>query len=439
MENRVHIVGAGLAGLACAVRLASAGVAVTLHEAAGHAGGRCRSYHDPVLDREIDNGNHLILSGNRSMRAYLADCGAADELGGPPRAVVPFLDLKTGERWTIRPNAGRLPWWLCAPSRRAPDGGLLAHLSGLMRLRKAGEGDTVAGVLGGNPLYARFWRPLAVSILNTPGAEASAALLRRTMEESLALGGAACRPLFPRHGLSRCFVDPALATLERLGAEIRFNARLRSIERDGARAVALSFADGERRLGGGDRVVLAVPPDAAARLLPDLPALAEPWDFHPILNAHFRLDRPVELPGGLPETAFPGRHRRRVGGVDLRPRRRAVGHAQRGGGPGRRGRRGHRAGHLARGAGGPWPRRHAPAALPHRQGTARHHRPDPGPGRPPPGRHRARRQHPAGRRLDRHRPALHHRRRHPLRPRGGGQMPDARYQGSENASIVSPA
>ena len=124
MEGRVHIAGAGLAGLACAVRLAAAGQPVTLHEAAGHAGGRCRSYHDPVLEREIDNGNHLILSGNRSMLAYLAETGAADELGGPPQAIVPFLDLGTGERWAIRPNDGRLPWWLCAASRRAPDGGL---------------------------------------------------------------------------------------------------------------------------------------------------------------------------------------------------------------------------------------------------------------------------------------------------------------------------
>jgi squalene-associated FAD-dependent desaturase len=300
MTGRVHIVGAGLAGLACAVRLAKAGAAVTLHEATGHGGGRCRSYRDPVLDREIDNGNHLILSGNRSMLAYLADCGAADKIWGPTRAVFPFLDLVTGERWAIRPNGGRLPWWLCARSRRAPDGGLLDHLAGLMRLRKANGDDTVEGVLGGNRLYARFWRPLAVSILNTPAGEASAALLWRTMEESLALGGAACRPMFPRHGLSRCFVDPALATLAGLGAEVCFNERLRSIERGGDRAVALVFGDGERRLGEDDKVVLAVPPDTAARLLPDLPALAEPWDFHPILNAHFRLDGAAELPGGLP-------------------------------------------------------------------------------------------------------------------------------------------
>ena len=61
---RTHIVGAGVAGLAAAVALAREGRAVTLHEASGRAGGRCRSYDDARLGCRVDNGNHLLLSGN---------------------------------------------------------------------------------------------------------------------------------------------------------------------------------------------------------------------------------------------------------------------------------------------------------------------------------------------------------------------------------------
>ena len=64
----VHIIGAGLAGLAAAVRLAGGPRDVVLHEAARHAGGRCRSYFDPALGITIDNGNHLLLSGNSDAR-----------------------------------------------------------------------------------------------------------------------------------------------------------------------------------------------------------------------------------------------------------------------------------------------------------------------------------------------------------------------------------
>ena len=60
----VHIIGAGIAGLSAAVRLVDAGTTVIVHEAASFARGRCRSYPDRTLGLVIDNGNHLLLSGN---------------------------------------------------------------------------------------------------------------------------------------------------------------------------------------------------------------------------------------------------------------------------------------------------------------------------------------------------------------------------------------
>ena len=69
----VHIVGAGLAGLSAALRIAQAGsgTRVVLYESAGHAGGRCRSFHDATLGCGIDNGNHLILGANPAVFAYV--------------------------------------------------------------------------------------------------------------------------------------------------------------------------------------------------------------------------------------------------------------------------------------------------------------------------------------------------------------------------------
>ena len=72
----VHVVGAGLAGLAAAIRLSERQLPVRLYEAAQQAGGRCRSYHDRALGRVIDNGNHLLLSGNRAALDYLAAIGS---------------------------------------------------------------------------------------------------------------------------------------------------------------------------------------------------------------------------------------------------------------------------------------------------------------------------------------------------------------------------
>ena len=101
-----------------ALRLSAAGHEVTVHEAAGHAGGRCRSFHDDRLGLEIDNGNHLLLSGNRAAMAFLDEIGARDALIQGDHAAFPFVDFADDSRWTLRPNRGRLPWWIFSARRR---------------------------------------------------------------------------------------------------------------------------------------------------------------------------------------------------------------------------------------------------------------------------------------------------------------------------------
>ena len=285
-----------MAGLAAAVELAREGHAVALHEAAGAAGGRCRSFFDDSLGCPIDNGNHLLLSGNRDTMRYLGTVGAGDMLAGPASACFPFLDLRTGERWLLRPNAGRLPWWILDSRRRVPGTAFTDYLAGL-RFALAGGGRTVTDCVGGGALFERFWEPLAVAVLNTPAELGAARLLRPVLRETFALGEAACRPRIARTGLSDTFVAPALEFLGRHGAAIRFNNRLRAIGRAGGRARHLEFGQETVALGEKDSVVLAVPPAAAADLVPGLDAPAE---SQPIVNAHFRLPEPAGLPDELP-------------------------------------------------------------------------------------------------------------------------------------------
>jgi squalene-associated FAD-dependent desaturase len=280
----VHVVGAGLAGLAAATKLAAAGCKVTLWEAGGQAGGRCRSYLDQELGLRLDNGNHLLLSGNRSALAYLDRIGARETLfaAAPEFA---FRDLRSGESWTVR--AGR-----------TPPGMGLGDVVGLLRVLLAPPGRTVGELLGQAPLYERFWRPLTVAALNAQPEEGDARLLRPVLTETFLRGPAACVPLIPKEGLSESFVDPALRFLAARGAELRFNARLREIRVEPGRAVAL---DGEKV----ERVVLAVTPAVATRLLPDLVA---PDDYRAIVNAHYRAESAgpafVGLVGGDAEWVF---------------------------------------------------------------------------------------------------------------------------------------
>ena len=141
--GRVHVIGAGLAGLAASVALAAAGRPVSLYESGQHAGGRCRSFVDPELGCLIDNGNHLLLAGNTAAISYVERIGALDTFEPPGDAVIPFIDLATGERWSLLPNAGRIPWWVLSGNRRVPGTRTADYLEAL-KLRGVADCATVA-------------------------------------------------------------------------------------------------------------------------------------------------------------------------------------------------------------------------------------------------------------------------------------------------------
>src|ERR1700689_3652491 len=201
MIGTVHIIGAGLAGLAAAVRLAPLGRRkVVIHEATAFAGGRCRSYHEAAIGMTIDNGNHLLLSGNGAALTYLRDIGAEQRLIGPQHAEFPFVDLHSGERWTLKFNDGPLPFWIFDRNRRVPGTGPLDYLS-LARLLGAREGQSVGEVISCKGLlYQRLVEPLILAALNIDPPQGSARLPAPRVGGTPAVGGRARRSKrVPRH------------------------------------------------------------------------------------------------------------------------------------------------------------------------------------------------------------------------------------------------
>ncbi|MDP3693811.1 hydroxysqualene dehydroxylase HpnE [Bradyrhizobium sp.] len=307
MQKTVHIVGAGISGLSAAVRLANADYRVHLHEATQQAGGRCRSYFDAATNLTIDNGNHLLLSGNRAAVDYARSIGTEAGLVGPKRAQFPFVDLATGQRWQLDLGESRLPLWIFDEARRVPDTGVLDYLA-LMpliwsaRSRRVGDAIPCEGTL-----YQRLVQPLLLAALNVDPPEGSAGLAGAVVRETLLAGGTACRPLIARDGLSAVLVEPAIKLLQSKGASISFGHELREFAVSADRVGELKFGADNVAVQPGDAVVLAVPPRPAAALLP---GLKTPTKYRAIVNAHFRFDPPKGQPallgvvGGMVEWLF---------------------------------------------------------------------------------------------------------------------------------------
>ncbi|MDH3242757.1 MAG: FAD-dependent oxidoreductase, partial [Alphaproteobacteria bacterium] len=286
----VHVAGAGMAGLAAALTAARAGHRVVVHEAAAGAGGRCRSFFDPGMDRTLDNGTHVVLGANRAARDFLSAVGGDGVLSDATGGALPFMDLARGARWhvDIRRSAARA-LLACGGVR-----GLTAVL-GLVLMPPRGASVAAAyGRLG--TVYGRLIKPFATAVLNQ-SAEAAPAVELAAVFRRLSLGGrGALAPYLAPRSLSRDWIDPALSALKALGAEFRYHDPLTAIEVEDGALRAGTFRTGAVPVGRGDALILALPPWSLRFLSPHL--ALPPHETGAIICAHFLVSPPPRLAQG---------------------------------------------------------------------------------------------------------------------------------------------
>jgi phytoene dehydrogenase-like protein len=123
------------------------------------------------------------------------------------------------------------------------------------------------------------------------------------LRETFIKGEEACRPWFFHKGLSAALVNPAIRLLKENNTEVRFQARLRSLHWTDHTVTSLNFREGMLRIEPDDAVVLALPPDICNDIWP---AAKAPTDSRTIVNAHYRMDKPVSLPWDAPFVALVG-------------------------------------------------------------------------------------------------------------------------------------
>ena len=319
MTTRAHVVvlGGGLAGITAAIALAEQGHRVTLAEARPRLGGATSSFTRG--DLVIDTGQHVFLRCCTAYRGLLARLGMTGSVSLQDRFDVTVL--RPGGRATLRrtslPGPLHMGWALAGYS----------HLSLAERLRVVPAALALARLDPARPdlddkrlgdwLAARgqderarraLWDLFTVSSLNVAGDDANLALAATVVKTAL-LGakdaadiGVPTVPLGDLHGRA------AADLLGRLGAQVRLGAKAVAVEpgpRGGFEVRLASHAEAAGNGGGdvirADGVVLAVPPDAAARLLPDTPGGRSVngsghWGelgSSPIVNVHVVYDRRV--------------------------------------------------------------------------------------------------------------------------------------------------
>lgn len=320
MSVRVGVIGGGLAGVTAALRCADAGAQVTLWESRARLGGVAGSFRRGELD--VDTGQHVVLRCCTSYLAFLDRLGVRDQVALQDRLDIPVLTpgarpsrlRRTGLPAPLHLGAALLRY---APMPLADRLRVLRAALALGRVDPADPavdgrafGDWLAAHGQSPRAVATLWDLVGIATLNARAEEASLALAATVFQLGLLTDAAAGDVGWARVPLGRLHDDAARAALAAAGVDVRTRAKVRSLTSgpDGWRVAVTQDAHAQAGSGdpgpGGeeeyvvDRIVSAVPPTVATRLLPegafDLAAgWAERLGSSPIVDVHVVYDRRV--------------------------------------------------------------------------------------------------------------------------------------------------
>ena len=305
-EKSVIVVGGGVAGMSAACAIAWSGLKVHLVERRGYLGGRASSYRHPGVDEVIDNCQHVLFGCCTNLIGFYRRIGVEKKIHwtrsmtmiepGGRRSVL-------GPSWLPAPLHG-LPSLLAAKAfTREDKKALMRAFRAFMRPVAPESSQTLGQWLRQNGqtqgAIDRFWRLVIASALNADVDEIAlpyAAKVIRELFLNSAEAGAMGMSSVP---LSELYAG-AEKFLQERGGEVVFNSGVESAKWD----TETSGWSIDTRAGTlfANYLVLALPFEAAAKLLPHMPPAAgaetlarqiERQEHGPICSVHLWFDREI--------------------------------------------------------------------------------------------------------------------------------------------------
>jgi len=280
-SRRVVVLGAGVAGMAAAVRLAGAGVAVTLLDTRRKLGGRATSFDHPASGHTLDNCQHVLMKCCTALRSLYETLGVSEQVEWHRRLnfARPGGAIDTLEAGAM-PAPGHFGWsflrlgFLSMRDKLGIGRAMLALVRTSPEAMVAADAMSFAQWLDRHApqtqqAMRRYWEPVVVSAVNLPCERASARYAIQVFRE-----GFLCRRDAYEMGVSQV---PLRELYERVGpiveaadGEVLLGHAVESIDYDATtgRVSGVVVRHGRGHLTiEADAVVSAMPADRLAKVV----------------------------------------------------------------------------------------------------------------------------------------------------------------------------
>jgi len=297
----VAVVGGGLAGLAAACALSSAGFRVNLFERRPYLGGRASSYEHPGTGEVVDNCQHVLLGCCTNLIEFYRRIGVEDKIRWYDRLTF----LEPGGRASVIAASG-----LPAPLHTAPAflradclelADKLSIARAMVALAPRAPSDNGESFLGWLRRHGqtertieRFWRTILVSALNEDVDRISIPYAAQVVRESFLKSPTAGRMGIPTVPLTELY-SAAGNYIACHGGEVKLRTSAESFRAEPLK-IQLGTNSGDAPY---DYLVLALPFDGLAKVLPESSAsdalrqMLDRFDSSPITGIHLWFDRQI--------------------------------------------------------------------------------------------------------------------------------------------------
>ncbi|MCE1189230.1 MAG: hydroxysqualene dehydroxylase HpnE [Ignavibacteria bacterium] len=260
------IIGGGLAGLSAGVHLSRSGIQTTILERSPRLGGRASSFIDPQFERELDNGQHIIMGCYSQTLEYINLIGSQKTFQFQDALSIPYA-VRGGKRYSFESTGYAYPFNLSGALFNYQALSFREQLSAASFLLKAvlpfykPDNDLLLSdwfTQLGQGKHARnaLWDFLAVGAMNTKPENASALMFRELLRRIFLKGNFATTIIMPQNSLNESLIAPAMDFIRLNGGSIYTSCMVKELIHTGKGVIFPVLPCKEKVY---DSVIIAVP------------------------------------------------------------------------------------------------------------------------------------------------------------------------------------